>query len=518
MGISLPRIQLTIMPTIYMPWSRFPNPGGERRWLTPRQWVIAILAFVLLLGASAAVVGPMLARAWHERSLQADLEELRREEYRQTWQGLEQAVQSDPENLAARRQLAEFYDEAGLPLALDEWRAIIHLDPANQANRLALAQCAQHLGQSAGGKDAAGDRRLEELARGDSTRIRATLELIRKATRTGSPRSIEALARKVLPPASRPGLISSWLFPRRAMDDLIAYMVAQPQPGPGDVVALAEWMCRQGMAREALSWVDGLSPSLRATPQVQGARATCMVRLKSWRGVESAVRAGAWGAVPGEALDLAFTAHTLRELRLSDQAADKWSRALDVAGRSEGGLRILLRLASELQWQDEAEAALWRLAGASPGDTANWEQLAALATAEGSTQKLLDVYKAWAKTGQDNAEATGGVAWLSALLDRSAEGVMEASNLSNPGFVVAEALRLHRSGRGADGLALLDTLPQAAQGDVRPSLVRGLLLSDLGQRAESEHVLARIPESQLLPEERALLEAAHVRNGGTASP
>jgi tetratricopeptide (TPR) repeat protein len=510
-------------------------------------------------------------------------DDMRQENYRQAWLRLEQAVQANPGDFIARRQLAQFYDEAGLSPALDAWRSLVRLDPGDDDNRFSLGLCALRLGDLATARDAltgvspagrskamyhrltasiamregnsvalaaelaalsrldpadprtkfneaalglysgiqeraaAARKRLEDLARGESLRIRATLELVNEASRTGIPRSMEDLAERILPPGPQAQLLSFWPARHRGLPELTAYMEAQPQPDARDAVHLAEWMCRQGHAPEALAWLDTLDPVVQVTPQVQAARATCLVQMKDWRGLEAAVRAGAWGRIPDDALDLAFAAHSQREWLHPDHAQDTWKDALDVAAKSRDGLKVMLLLATEFQWREEAEAVLWRMARATPSDSSNWEKLAALATAEGSTQKLLEVYQSWVQSTPDNAAAAGGVAWLSALLDRSAEGVTEASNATNPGFVAAQALRFHRSGRGTEGLSLLDALPEAVRSDLRPELVRGLLLSDLGNRDESESVLARIPEGQLLPEERALLEAAHVRNGSAAS-
>jgi tetratricopeptide (TPR) repeat protein len=440
-----------------------------------------------------------------------------RQGYRNAWQALAQAVRSDPEDLMARRQLARFYDEAGLPLALDEWRALVRLNPADDEDRLGLNLCISRLGALPARRNAEEVDRLEEMARGDARRIPATLALIQDAIRSGRPSPMEAVAEVVLPPERHAGLLESWLVPDRGVWDLVCHMQAEPRPDAADAVQLAEWMCRRGLAPEALGWLDGLSPWLRATRAVRSARVTCLVQMKDWRGAAAAVRAGAWGDIPGDALDLAVEAHTLREESQPDQAGDAWDRALDAAARSRDGLKILLLFASDLQWQAEAEAALWRMAKTTPSDPANWERLAAMAAAEGSTQKFLEVYQAWVHSWPGSPAAQGGVAWLAALLDRSAEGVTEDFNASNAGFVAANALRLHRSGRGNEGLALLASLPPASREDIRPSLVRGLLLSDLGRREESERVLARIPESQLLPEECALLEGAHAKNGGGKS-
>lgn len=567
------------MNVFHPPWSRFPNPGGDRPWLSHRSWLIVGASCVVLLALGAGLLGPGLVREFQQRTLQMAQDDLRKENYRQAWLRLEQAVQANPGDFIARRQLAQFYDEAGLPPALDAWRSLVRLDPGDDDNRFSLGLCALRLGNlstardalagvSAAGREkamyhrlaasiamrtgnsealaselaalarldpkdprtifneaalglyggvpervAAARKRLEDLARGDPLRIRATLELVNESSRTGNPRAMEDLAERILPAAPRAPLLSLWSGQHRGLPEVITYMEAQPQPEARDAVHLAEWMCRQGMAPAALAWLDTLDPAVQVTPQVQAARATCLVQMKDWRGLEAAVRAGAWGRIPDDALDLAFAAHSQREWLHPDHAQDTWKDALDVAAKSRDGLRIMLLLATEFQWREEAEAVLWRMARAAPSNSSNWEKLAALATAEGSTQKLLEVYQSWVQATPDNATAAGGVAWLSALLDRSAEGVTEASNATNPGFVAAQALRYHRSGRGVEGVALLDGLPEAARGDIRPTLVRGVLLSDLGSREESERALARIPEAQLLPEERALLEAAHVRNG-----
>jgi len=572
------------MPHFHPPWSRFPNPGGEKPLLSTRSWWIAGAVCAVVVALGAGLLGPRLVRSFQQRSLRMAQDDLRQENYRQAWLRLEQAVQSNPGDFMARRQLAQFYDEAGLPPALDAWRTLVRLEPANDDNRFGLALCALRRGDlgtarsalagvSATGQDGtmyhrlaasvamrSGNReelaaelaalsrlepgnargifneaalelaggtpgqseaarsRLEELARGGTLRIRATLELIQDASRTGKPEALEALAGKILPIRPASSQVPSWPSRETGLLGLVAYMEAQPKPEPRDAVHLTDWMCRRGEAAEALAWLDSLDPTVQATQELQAARATCLVQMRDWRGLEAAVRAGAWGRIPDDALELAFAAHSQEEWQHTDHARETWSDAIDVASRSRDGLRVMLLLATEFQWRNETEAVLWRMVRAVPADPSNWERLAALTTAEGSTQKLLEVYQAWVQAVPKDPIAQGGVAWLSALLDRSAEGVLEASGSGNPGAVAAQALRLHRSGRASDGIALLATLQTSTREDARPALVRGLLLSDLGQRDASEDALARIPETQLLPEERSLLEAAHSRNGGARVP
>ena len=62
---------------------------------------------------------------------------------------LEQAVQVNPDSVSARRALAEFYDLAGSPRAVERWREAGALAPADDSLKLGRAASALRTGDLA---------------------------------------------------------------------------------------------------------------------------------------------------------------------------------------------------------------------------------------------------------------------------------------------------------------------------------------------------------------------------------
>ena len=401
---------------------------------------------------------------------------------------------------------------AGNQAVLDsEIAELATLEPDN-----ARAQFNHAAIQLTGGSPAAADgarKELVELARGKPLRIRATLELMRAAQREGTP--FAALAEKILP--ARPGVSAfvAWAMAPRGFFDLIVYMQSQENPEPEDAVVLADWLRRQGLAPEAAFWLGTLNASTLADPAVVSVRASCFVQTHDWRGLSNALRQGAWGRMSDDAVNLAMAARLQRDRGYADHARQTWNDALEVANGSFETLRALLRLAEELNWPAEAEATLQRVVQVNPRMPGAWQALAAIAMGTGATEKLLEIDTAWAKARPDEAAARSSQVWVAALLGRvTPEGASNGKYLDAPAFAAARALTLRTSGRGDQAWDLLTRLPAIAQNDPHVALVRGLLLADRGQPAESGQALAIAGSGPiLLPEESALLQEARVRNG-----
>ncbi len=284
---------------------------------------------------------------------------------------LEQAVQVNPRDLAARRALATFYERASPPLALERWREAVGLTPESDEARFGLANCALRLGDAATAREALagvteagratmehqrlaaglalladdrpaleralariaqlepGDLRarfnlanlqhssrdapvaaigraaLVALARGGPLAVRATIELMRPGQRAPAPDAEwDRLARELLQETAgrQPGRLA-----------LTGHLLVQPAPPAGDAAVLVRWLGELGMAREALGWLDGLKAELRDSPEVRTAHAALAAAARDWKRLQALVQDGAWGAVPADAVTLAFAAHVQRE-------------------------------------------------------------------------------------------------------------------------------------------------------------------------------------------------------------
>ncbi len=570
------------MPRFHLPWSRFPDLGDvEEAPPPPTRWRLwlGIGAGVLAVLVVAAVwLAPKFERQLAEKSLRQAQEMLRQQDYRRAQLMLEQAVQTNPGDTEARRQLARFYEELGSPRALPTWRELVRLTPGDDTNQIGLALCALRLDDLATAREAAAavgsvgqatveyhrlaagialragnrvvlDREIAELAtlepdnaraqfnyaaielasakpsvaesarrelmtlaRGQPLRIRAALELLREA----APNAVTAypvLAEKILPPRGGLPSFTSWAMAPRGIFDLIVYMQGQPNPEPEDAAILAEWLRRQGLAAEAAFWLGTLETATQNDPQVLAVRASCFVQTHDWRGLAGALRQGAWGRMSDDLVSLAMASRLQGERRHPDHARDSWGDALELAGNSFETLRALLRLSEEMGWPAQTEATLQRIVKVSPRTAVAWQALAAIAVGAGATERLFEIDNAWVKADPNQPAALASRAWVAAVLGRSTPGDAAADrNLSAPAFAAARALRLRAADRGAEARALLDGLPAAAKDDRHVSLVRGLLLADAGQRAESEQALGAAASGPLLPEESLLMQAAHVKN------
>ena len=103
-----------------LPWSRFPELGDVRPPRPPRVWPrhlrywLAGAVVLLTLGVGIAVwLAPKFERNLSARSVREAQVLLQQQDYRRALLVLQQAVQANPGDFEARRELARFYGEAG---------------------------------------------------------------------------------------------------------------------------------------------------------------------------------------------------------------------------------------------------------------------------------------------------------------------------------------------------------------------------------------------------------------------
>lgn len=355
-------------------------------------------------------------------------------------------------------------------------------------------------------------RELLALAQGGPLRIRATLELMRDASRNATPYPV--LAERILPPRGGLPAFASFAMTPRGFFDLIIYMQGQPNPEPEDAAVLAEWLARQGLAAEAGFWLGTLETATQNDPHVRAVRASCFAQTHDWRNLGVALRQGAWGRMSDDLVSLVMAARLQQERRRADHARDTWEDALDLAGNSVESLHALVRFAEELGWTSQTQSALERVIRVNPHVRDAWQELAAIDISAGSSAKLLELDEAWVKAQPDDAGALASRVWVAALLGRpEPPGAADEKNLSAPAFAAARALRLRAGGRIDEARALLDGLPMAARNDRHVALVRAVVLAEAGRRGDSEQALAVAEGGPLLPEEILLAKAVRAKNG-----
>lgn len=552
------------------PWSKYPSVHSpisrvKRRWL--------ILGGVLAAGlVAAAGMGIHMLRSGYlqERSLKASREFFATGDVRSALLMLQQTVQLYPENVNARRMLAEYYLTVGSAESVAAWREVVEQEPEVDANHLSLAEAALAFGDeatvreaigrvSALGKqtapyhrivaglalrthDGAGLRselaelerlepgnsrmqfnlaavdssstdaaqakaareKLEEMARGDADRIRATLQLIQLVAGRHYDVTMLELARRILPVAP--------LDPDKLTAAFAAHMKAQPKPSQVDAADLIRWLSAHGLAAEALAWIEGLPAETMGSRPVELARATAAIHAKDWRALESALRGGAWGPVRPDLIDSAFAANKLRGSGEA-KAINAWDLAVDQATGSLAGLRFLDNLGIALNWPTARDRVLWRMGRDFPKETGAWQVLALGAEAKGDSVVLAKVYDGWLLAEPGNSAVQASKAILAVVrgeIAGEARSYLDRA-VVQPRPAVEEmaawAWLEYQSGRRASALAKLDAIQGRIHVSPRACLFYGVILAESGRRAEARLYLKKAEgQPNLLPEEKALIE------------
>jgi predicted Zn-dependent protease len=282
------------------------------------------------------------------------------------------------------------------------------------------------------------------------------------------------------------------------------------------IVLVAGWQTSRDQAREALNWMARLDPQLRSSLPVPLLEAECHLALKDWAGLEQFLSEQNWEEQ--EAMRLALLARAMRELGRRDLADRQWRRVLDAPGSKGELLGAVAQMVAAWGWQQESEEALWALLKRAPWQDWAWQALIRARRETGDTAGLYRVFSAMLEKKPQDLVVKNNVAALGLLLNRDTEKCARlarevyAAGTTNATFVSTHAFALHLQGQSAEGLRLLQALPEKEL--QRPSVAgyHAILLAATGQRNQAMPVAALAGKGRLLPEEKRLLEAVQAAN------
>jgi len=397
------------------------------------------------------------------------------------------------------------------------------LEPNNETTQFNLATL--RLTSAVPAEVASARETLEKFVRGDALRIRAMLALIADAPRRwprekNSAKHYALIVRQLeldkSPLASPAGFMMTGAVRVRepGLPTLVEFLQNQPAPTSEDIAQLAQWMMKLGQTREALVWLETLPGKSRESPAALAHMAACAVALELWDKLESLLRQGAWGPVPGEAVKYAFRARQFREEKNDSRAEAIWNNAVQSSAQSLPGLRMLHRLAQLWRWPGKEAQVLWALVRRFPNDTLAWQKLSEQVLATREAAQVWRFYSAWLQAAPANLQMQVERVVLGLLVRPKEPGLaVQAGELyraqpNNTGRRLAQALALWRGGLANEALIVLDAVPLHPESEPRVALTRGLVLSAIGRNAESERMFALTKPESLLLEEVALIAAA----------
>jgi hypothetical protein len=274
---------------------------------------------------------------------------------------------------------------------------------------------------------------------------------------------------------------------------------------------LSLWLIQHDRAGEAIQWLTNLPPATRAQQPVPLAIAECYLALKDWPAVENFLIDQRW--VELEFMRLAFLSQAALQQR-GKSAQARWQSAVREAGDHLGRLAMLLNLTQAWKRSDDEAHLLWHIFERHPGERWTLRELARLYQGEGNTAGINKVFTALAGLNPKDLPAKNNVAATSLLLNRAVEKALalakevHTEKPEDPVFASTYAFALHLSGRTAEGLAVLGKLKPEALEDPSVALYYGVLLSAANESQKAKMFLELAQRAPLLPEEKALLQAA----------
>jgi len=355
---------------------------------------------------------------------------------------------------------------------------------------------------------------LETLVRVPETRVRATVELLKAATRGRDSAVLGARVqwlRKVLnggaaPPTGSAG--DAWLS--------LVEQVKTMATTPVDVALIARWVGRLGQGREMVVWVESLAPGLRDAEDVRAVEAELSAELLDLSRLQTLLETGAWGDIPSAALrDVIDFRRAAGGVVVPGRIPEEvWRKATADCADSAQGMRVLTRLA--LVWKDDggAEVVLEKALERFPRDFWSREQLRALYVRQKNAVRLLQLYQQWARLMPEDAGVAASWVTLSAVLDAGDTlAVARAADLYAagplvPANTVAQAAIWWRGGNFQAAFKVLEALPVEEARKPAVAFWLGMVQAELGMREVAQASLALVDVNAILPEEKTLWEEA----------
>ena len=375
-------------------------------------------------------------------------------------------------------------------------------DDLDTTYNYALARLASHAPET----QEQGARDLQTLLDKPEWQVRAALALLRYGAKRGSPELareiILTIIERLLPEKSR--------GPDPWPELLEALQTAAASQGASDIVRVVEWMASVRRSDVALAWIDSFPLEQRETPGLLSITAELAARLEQLDRLRALLRSGAWGLIDSKSIDCAMEARREQTLGNVARSVTLWQEALNASDNPAVTLQALARLARI--WQDDRtlEAALRAVLRLRPQSPWANRELRDFYLQTGNTTRLLALTADQVARDPSDVAALGlwirvGVALnqVTPTMERALESAPAAARAA-PSLQIAYAALAWRSGEKEQATRILEALP--AEFALRPETLwlKVALLSD-DQTPAPPEITRQIPESSLLPEERALL-------------
>jgi hypothetical protein len=265
-----------------------------------------------------------------------------------------------------------------------------------------------------------------------------------------------------------------------------------------------------------VKWIDKLPPTRLSSPPASVAVAETYATVKNWARLKRWTLKGNWS--DAEYLRLAYHAIAERQLRSgtgskTNPEFEKLWQSADELSRSEPERELTLaRLATKWQLTNQAEE-LWVRVKENPTMRREaLDNLRQLYRARDETTKLFEVLQRLHESSPNEAPITADLARLGLDLgentERSHQLAKEAYDRApnDVNCAVSYAFSLHRLGRNAEAVAIVQSLPPDQLHDPHAAVYVALVLAEARELEGAKDYVGAAGNGKLYPEEKNLLE------------
>ncbi|PYL56269.1 MAG: hypothetical protein DMF31_12950 [Verrucomicrobia bacterium] len=411
----------------------------------------------------------------------------------------------------------------------EQFAAAVQKEPTNELYQFNLAALQIHSGNAQ--KTAKAREDLDRLSKLVPYRTGALRALLNDAVARNDLSAADNFAQQLQ--MSQEVTFGDYLlclnFYRKLNDKKFHMLLERVKPfaakNPSDLASLMEWMNQNGLAGEAVKWIEKLPAEKLTIPPASVVVADAYANAKNWTRLKRWTRKGMWGE--SDYLRLAYQAiatHQPRQDSADTEFHALWRAAEQSTHDQPERELVLARLASKWTLEKQSEQLWLRVAEDPPLRREALDALRRLYRAENDTGKLYDILQRLHETSPSEAPITADLARLGLNLDRNIERSHDLAKEAHDrapselNCAVTYAFSLYRFGRNADALAIIQSLPADQLRDPHATVYAALLLADASQIDAARNYVAAADDDTYPEEKKALDEAKTKIANSSATP
>jgi hypothetical protein len=271
----------------------------------------------------------------------------------------------------------------------------------------------------------------------------------------------------------------------------------------------AQWLLAHQEPKQAREWLFSLPPTVSSTPPLPLMITASYADAKEWPAMEGWLTKQRWDQ---EYLRFAWLSLSSEQQKRGEMSDIYWQRAISAAEKRTEFLTALTQLSASWNWTNKVEDLLHTIGKRDATQAWAWQILLERRMAAGDTTGLYQLYSEMLAQNPKSLIAKNNVAVIDLLLNRNLSNATQfakevyLSATNHPLFVSTYAFALHVQNQSGEGLKLMKTLPPNYLHSPEIAIYYAVLLSANGERVAAEPYFDAAKKSQMLPEEKQLLE------------